>query len=357
MRKWNQYALCALLCASMAVSTGCSVKDKLSSLVGREKSISDYVTLGEYGNISLKKSDVDKDVQSQINETLETYASYEQKKKGKVKKGDTVNIYYVGRMDGKKFEGGSCTKKDTPSGYDLTIGSNQFIPGFEDQLVGKKAGDTVKVKVTFPDPYQNNPDYSGKKAEFTVTINYLRGEMIYPKLDESFVKENLPSYQSVEDYRNTLRSYSKEDLAWEQVYNASTVNEYPQDQLDAMYNQLYTSITYYLKQNNYKLSDYLSAQQTTSEDFKSQLHDTAKKDVGKKLVYGAIAEKEGLEISDEDYESSLKNYLENYNCKDEAELDKIFQNYYGTKAKNIIMDDMLFKKVREFLVKNTSETE
>lgn len=357
MRKWNQYALCALLCAAMAVSTGCSLKDKLGSLVKGEKSNGDYVTLGDYENISLKKSDVDKDVNNQINETLETYVSYQEVKKGKVKDGDTANIYYVGRINGKKFDGGSCTKKDTPSGYDLTIGSNQFLDGFEEQLVGKKVGDTVKVNVTFPDPYQNNPDYSGKKAVFTVTINYIRGDKIYPKLDEEFVKENLPSYKSVDDYKSTLRGYSLEDLAWDQVYGASTVNEYPQERLDEMYNQLHTSITYYLKQNNYKLSDYLSAQKITSEDFKSQLQDTAKKDVGKKLVYGAIAEKEGLEVSDEDYESSLKTYMENYNCKDEAELDKIFQNYYGTKARDIIEDDLLFKKVRDYLVSHTSETE
>lgn len=350
-------ALCTVLCAAMALSAGCSLTDKLGSIAKKEKSDSDYVTLGEYKSISVKKSDVEADMQKQIDETLDTYATYKKVKKGKVKDGDTVNIFYVGRMDGKKFDGGSCTKKDVPSGFDLTIGSGQFIPGFEDQLIGKKVGSTVKVKITFPDPYKNNPDFSGKKAEFTVTINSIRGEKVLPELDDQFVTTNLTSYKSLEDYKSTLHSYSLEDLTWKNVYEASEVNEYPQDRIDEMYNQLYTSITYYLKQNNYKLSDYLSAEQTTSEDFKAQLQNTAKQDVGKQIVYGAIAEKEKIEVSEEDYQEELKTYLENYNCEDEKALDEIFNNYYGANAKSIIMEDMLFKKVRSFLVDHVTEEE
>lgn len=357
MRKFSQLALSVLLCTVMVVSTGCSLKDKASSVLKKEKSNSDYVTLGEYKSISLKKSEVDEQVQSQIDETLDTYATYKEIKKGKVKDGDTVNIYYVGRMNGKKFDGGSCTKKENPAGYDLTIGSNSFIEGFEDGLIGKKVGDTVQVKTTFPDPYPNNPDYAGKKAVFTVTINSIRGDKVLPELTDDFVTTNLTSYQSLDEYKSTLRSHSLEDMAWENVYNACEVTDYPQDRVDEMYDQLYTSITYYLQQNNYKLSDYLSAQQTTSEDFKKQLQDTAKEDVGKQLVYGAIAEKEKLEISDEEYETEVKEYLSNYNCEDEDALDEMFQNYYGSDAKSIIMDDLLFKKVKSFLAENVKETE
>ena len=357
MRKFSHLALSVLLCAAMTVSTGCSLGDKLNSVTKKEKSNSDYVTLGEYKSISLKKSDVDKQVQSQIDETLDTYADYKQVKKGKVKKNDTVNIYYVGRMNGKKFDGGSCTKKEMPTGYNLTIGSNSFIPGFEDGLIGKSVGDTVKVNTTFPDPYPNNPDFAGKKAVFTVTINYIQGDKILPELNDEFVTTNLSTYKSVDDYKSTLRQHSLQDMAWEKVYGEAKVNDYPQDQVDEMYNQLYTSINYYLQQNSYQLSDYLSAQNTTSEDFKKQLQDTAKQDVGKQLVYGAIAEKEKLEITEEEYEKELKNYLTSYNCEDEKALDEIFQNYYGTNAKSIIKDDLLFEKVKSLLSENVKETE
>jgi trigger factor len=345
-----------MLCATLLATSGCSLGDKLSSITSKEKSNADYVTLGEYKEISLSTSDIDEQVQSDIDETLDNYAEYKKKKKGTVKDGDTVNIYYVGKLKGKKFDGGSCTKKDTPDGYNLTIGSGTFITGFEEGLIGAKVGDTVDVKVTFPDNYSNNSDLAGKKVVFTVTINYIQGKKVLPELTDDFVTTNLTSYKSVKDYKSTLRQSALEELAWDNVYNASTVNDYPQDKVDTMYNQLYTSITYYLEQNSYKLSDYLSAQNTTSEDFKSQLEDTAKEDVGKQLIYGAVADKEDITVSDDEYKEELEDYLSSYNCEDEDALDETFQNYYGTSAKEMITDDLLYKKVKSYLADNVVET-
>lgn len=355
MKKISQIALSVLLFVSMLLSTGCSLGDKLSQLVQGEKSDSDYVTLGEYNKISLKTSDIDAEVQSAIDETLDNYAEYKKKKTGKVKDGDTVNIYYVGRVNGKKFDGGSCTKKDTPNGYNLTIGSGTFISGFEEGLIGAKAGEKLDVKATFPDSYTNNPDLAGKKAVFTVTVNYIQGEKVLPELTDEFVTKNLTSYESLEDYQSTLRQHSIEDLAWDSVYNASKVEEYPEDRVDAMYNQLYTSINYYLEQNSYTISDYLSAQNTTSADFKEELKDTAKQDVSKQLVYGAIAEQADIAVSDEEYQEELEDYLSTYGCEDEEALNQQFQNYYGTDAREMIMDDLLYKKVKTYLADHVEE--
>ena len=154
---------------------------------------------------------------------------------------------------------------------------------------------------------------------------------------------------------STLRQKSTEDLAWDSVYNASKVNEYPKKRTKEMYDQLYTSINYYLQQNNYTISDYLSAQKTTSADFKKDLTKTAKEDVGKQLVYGAIAEKENIKVSDKEYKEELKSYLSTYNCDDEEALNKQFHNFYGTDAKNLIMDDLLYKKVKSYLADNVVE--
>ena len=101
----------------MVLTSGCSIGSK--SKKETEKKASEYVTLGEYKQISMKKSDVDEQVQKQIDSTLDSYAEYKKKKSGKVKDGDTVNIYYVGKMNGKKFDGGTCTKKENPDGYNL----------------------------------------------------------------------------------------------------------------------------------------------------------------------------------------------------------------------------------------------
>ena len=261
----------------------------------------------------------------------------------------------MGKVNGKKFSGGSCTKKENPDGYNLTIGSGTFIPGFEDGLIGAQVGQTLEVKATFPDSYSNNPDLAGKKAVFTVTVNYIQGKKIRPELTDKFVTKNLTSYKSLEDYESTLRQKSTEDLAWDSVYNASKVNEYPKKRTKEMYDQLYTSINYYLQQNNYTISDYLSAQKTTSADFKKDLTKTAKEDVGKQLVYGAIAEKENIKVSDKEYKEELKSYLSTYNCDDEEALNKQFHNFYGTDAKDLIMDDLLYKKVKSYLADNVVE--
>lgn len=357
MKKTKQIAMALCLCLVMTVTSGCDAGDKLKSKFQKEKSSSDYVTLGEYQEISLVKSEVDARVESDINETREMYVTYKEVKKGKIKDGDTVNIYYVGRMDGKKFEGGSCTKEDMPAGFDLTIGSGSFIEGFEDGLIGKKVGETVKVKTKFPDPYPNNPDYSGKDAIFTVTINYIRGDKIYPTIDDEFVAKNLTDYKDLEDYQSTLRQHAYEEMAWEKVFNDSEIKEYPQDQVDKMHDQLYTSIVNYLEQNNFQLSDYLSAQGTTSEDFQKQLEKTAKEDVAKQLVYQAIAEAADLEVTDEEYQKELKGYLDSYGCEDEKALDEKFEGYYGTDAKSIITDDLQFKKIKSYLAENVKETD
>lgn len=346
----------AMLCASVLVSGGCSKKkdDAKKDTDKKDKKITG-VTLGEYKTISLDTKKINEQVQTQIDQTLNTYADHKKVKKGKVSKGDTVNIFYVGRLNGKKFDGGSCTKKENPNGYNLTIGEGQFIEGFEDGLIGSKPGDTVKVKATFPKQYPKSPELAGKTAVFTVDVNYIQGETILPKLTDEFVAENLSSYQSVDDFKNTLRTRTVEDLAWESVYTSSKVEEYPEDEVNQMYNQLYTSINYYLAQNSFTLDDYVKQQNTTQEDFEKQLRQTAQNDVGKQLIYERISQEEGIEVTDKEYQDSLKDYLANYGCEDEKGLDEIFESYYGTKAKEVIMDDMLFKKVKDYLVANVTE--
>ena len=133
--------------------------------------------LADYQKISIKSAEVDKKLQEDIDSIMKnsSYKSGNHVVKGTVKKGDTINIYYVGKVDGKAFEGGSCTKETTPDGYDLEIGSGTFIPGFEDSLIGKKIGETSDIHVTFPKDYGKD-ELNGKKAVFTVTINYKLGK-------------------------------------------------------------------------------------------------------------------------------------------------------------------------------------
>lgn len=367
MRKSVKFAALAL-CGALTLTsfTGCGKTDKKASVESDSKSekaedvlIADaasYVKLADYATISLSKSEIDKELQSKIDQALEAQVTYEKVKKGKVKKGDTVNIYYVGKIKGKTFEGGSCTKETTPEGYDLEIGSNTFIEGFEDGLIGKKVGQTCDVKTKFPDEYPANADLAGKEAIFTVTINSLRGKKITPKFDDAFVKKNLPEYKSAAEYKEKTRESIVKTKAVEKICKDSKVNKYPDDKLKSMKTQLKTSIEAYLKQNNTTLKDYMTSMNTTEEDFNKQLETTAKEDIAKQLVYNAVAQAEKLEIADADYQKKLKEYLTNYNCKSESELSKSFSENYGTSAKNIIYNDILYDKVAAFLLEKVKES-
>lgn len=314
-----------------------------------------YVELADYKNITLKKSEIDMELDNQVNQALDDYAEYEKVKKGKVKKGDTVNIFYVGKIDGKAFDGGSCTKETSPEGYDLEIGSNTFIPGFEDGLIGKKIGKTYDVNATFPEKYSQNEALAGKTAVFTVTINYKNGEKKKLKFDDAFVKKNLTNYQSAADFKKKNRESIVRSKAISQVVDGSKIKEYPKAYLDAMKKQLNTSIEGYLSQQGVTMDDYLAQGNLTKEDYEEQVDKTAKENVGGQVVYNAIMQAEGMKIEDGDYKKELDSYLENYNAQKEADLDSTFQSVYGTRARNIIYSDLIYNKVADYLVAQVKE--
>lgn len=243
-----------------------------------------------------------------------------------------------------------------PSGYNLTIGSHSFIDGFEDALIGKSIGKTYDIDVTFPDPYENNPDFSGKPAVFTVTLNYKQGEKVTPKLTEDFIKEYLPDYESVEDYKKKMRESVVRSMAVEKVCKDTTVNDYPENRVSGMEKQLKTSIESYLTQNNSTLDDYLTGLQISEEDYKAQIETTSKQDVANQLVYNAIAQAENIEISDDEYKKELDTYLTNYSCEKESDLNKTFEDMYGATANVIINNDLLYNKIADYLAKNVKES-
>ena len=368
MRKANKL-LALALCAGLTVVafTGCGAKEaeKKETKTEKEENKSDdpfikeaasYIDLAEYKTISLKTSEIDEKLQAQIDSMLTASASYEQIKKGKVKDGDTVNIYYVGKMDGEAFEGGSCTEESMPSGYDLTIGSGSFIDGFEDALIGKSIGKTYDIDVTFPEKYSNNPDLAGKPAVFTVTLNYKRGKEISPKLTEDFVKTNLPDYKSVKEYKEKTRESIVRDMAIAKVCKDTKVNDYPKDRVSSMEKQIKTSIESYLVQNNSTLEDYLSGLKISEEDYVAQIETTSKQDVANQLVYNAIAQAENIEVTDEEYKKEIDTYMKNYCCEKESDLDKTFHDMYGTTANMIINNELLYSKIADYLVGNVKES-
>lgn len=352
-KKWLMATMCITLTAFMI--SGCASSKKATKTKEEKIDYDKCVTLGDYKDITLETSQIESQTKLQIDQVLQSNATYDTVTKGKVADGDTVNIYYVGKMDGTAFEGGSLTAEDQPAGYDLTIGAGQFIPGFEDALIGKKIGETCDIDVTFPDPYLNNPDFAGKAAVFTVTINSKRGEEHIPELTDEFVKENISESDTAESYQKSVRDEALKDQAWNYVYEASEIKDYPEQKLKDITQRMSQSVSYYLSQQGASMEDYLEAQNLSQEEYDQQMEESAKENLGKMLVYEAIAEKENITVSDEEYQEELNMVMTNNNLEDEKAANEMFQSYYRTDAKEILMDDLLNNKVKEYLAGNVTE--
>lgn len=323
------------------------------------ESVADYVTLGDYKNVEVTKvsTDVtDEQVEAQIQTILSYYAETEQIKEGAVKEGDTVNIAFVGKMDGEAFDGGSSES------YDLTIGSNSFIEGFESGLIGVNVGETVDLNLTFPDPYQNNPDYSGKPVVFTVTVNYIAGESIIPELNDEFAQNYNSNYQTVEDMRAGVRKDLEETAAsnaesaqineaWNKVMEASEISEYPEDMvqeyIDAQRSQYETYATYYGYED---LESYVEANGSTMEEFESTMQEYCKSLVKSELVFRAIAEKEGFEVTADSYSEAAESYAGQYGYEDAA-------SFIEAVGKTDLIKQIIWEQVIDLVMENATMAE
>lgn len=282
----------------------------------------DYVTLLDYSHMELSDEIIPSDeaVQSQIDKTLSSYTKTNQitDENRLIEDGDTVNIDYVGSVDGVEFEGGSTDGK----GATVTIGVTSFIDGFLDQLIGHAPGENFDINVTFPDPYTNNTDLSGKDAVFNITINYIE-EKITPEFDDDFIAENLPDYESAEAYRQSVY----DNLYKQNMYNAlfqyvvenSEIKDVPEEVVDTVYNERYQYYTSIASMYGVGIDAFLSANGLDEDSFR----DMCKTYAGNYLVLQAVMETEGWEMTadiakeslnftDEDYEKAVGVYGEPY---------------------------------------------
>ncbi|MCI2049486.1 MAG: trigger factor [Lachnospiraceae bacterium] len=248
----NKKLLAAVLAAATAVTmlTGCGSS---SGEYLKDIKASDYVELCDYKSIPVEeaKTEVTDDyLNMYIQYTLSSKASYEEvTDHDTVKSGDVVNIDYEGKIDGKDFDGGSST------GYDLTIGSNSFITGFEDGLIGQKTGSTATLNLKFPDDYSNS-DVAGKAVVFTVKINKIE-KLVTPELTDDWVKnQNIDGVTTADEYKAYMKQ-QLEDQA-QSTYDSdvqSKISQYLEDNCTfkkdpptAMVDRFVTEITAYYTQ-------------------------------------------------------------------------------------------------------------
>lgn len=295
--------------------TGCQASKGLET---------DEIKITQYKEVEVDKVEkpeevTEEDVDNYINTMLQTNADINEVADRAVKEGDTATIDFVGKVDGEEFDGGSA------EGYPLEIGSGAFIPGFEDSIIGHKTGETFDWNGKFPEDY-GNADYAGKDVVFTITVNHI-SESVVPELSDEFVKTVSEESKTVDEYKEEVKkqlTQQAEDnyksqlnsAVWQKVLENTEVSKYPEDEVkelcDATIEQ-YKSIAEYM---GMEYEDYLEQNGTTAEDFEKQVEDSAKENVKQTMALKAIAEKEKLELSDEEYEKQLEKIAKSYGYED-----------------------------------------
>ena len=287
------------------------------------------VELGEYQGLKIEKAKVSvsaKEVETEIKASLERDSMMVDKEDQTIAKGDTAKFDFEGFVDDKPFEGGAA--KD----YELEIGSGQFIPGFEDQMIGLKVGESKDLKVKFPDDYHSE-ELKGKDAIFKVTINGVKYREV-PELTLDWVKEQKHShdgkdlvFESVEDYKKHIKEHIKEhkekdaeNTATNQLFDTIIKNakfEIPEDLIEDEVNQDMKNAEAQAKQYGLTLDMLLqySGGQTV-EQYKAQLKDQAEKRLSLRFVLKAIGDKEDIKVEEDEINAEFKSLAEHYQMEE-----------------------------------------
>ena len=248
----------------------------------------------------------EEEIQAEIDRLLDRNARKVPVTDRPAQNGDIVNIDFVGSVDGVKFEGGEA------EGFDLTLGSGQFIPGFEDQVVGMNIGESRDVNVTFPENYQAEA-LKGKPAVFAVKLNAIQGKEL-PELTDEFIKDATGS-ETVEAYKAKTQERLQQqadrrskDATENSILEAIAANaeaEIPQAMIDTEINSLVKKFEYQLMYQGLKLQDYLDFLKVTEADFRKNYEEQAKKNVLNQLIISQIIKDENIEATEEEVEAKV----------------------------------------------------
>lgn len=306
--------------------------------------------LGDYSNLEAEIDDfsvTDADIDAVIEKALETNARVEQVER-EAKDGDSVNINFEGSVDGEVFEGGSAEN------YDLTLGSNSFIPGFEEQLVGVKPGDEVEVNVTFPEDYHEE-SLANKESLFKVKMNSI-SEKIRPELDDEFVKD-ISEFDTLEEYKADIRTQlekeseeslerTKQNKAIEALVNVTEM-EIPESMINNQLDQDYDNFTKRIQSMGLGIDQYFTITNSSEEQVREELRANAENQVKADLALDALVEKENPEVTDEDMDAELDKLAEQYSPDDKG---KFIENMKNGGSLDFIKDSIIRQKAVQKLI-------
>ena len=310
------------------------------------------VTLGEYKELEVEKQDVevtDEDVDEEIKQLQERHAELVVKEEGEVEDGDTVVIDFEGFTDGEAFEGGKGEN------HSLEIGSGQFIPGFEEQLIGKNSGEDTEVNLTFPEDYHAE-DLAGKEALFKVKIHEVKYKEL-PELDDEFAKDVDEEAETLEELKNKKREQleeqrkteaenkTRQDLIEKASENAEV--DIPEIMVENELDQMIREFEQNLQMQGMTMDMYAQFTGQDEDTLKEEMKEDAEKRIKSSLTLETIAVTENIEPTDEDVDKELEKMSSMYGI----EKDRIVQMLGG--STDTIKGDLKNNKAVDFLVENS----
>ena len=306
------------------------------------------VELGEYKGIEVEKETVkvlQADVKAELNRMAQRNARTETVER-KAKKNDTVDIDFEGFVDGVPFEGGKAEH------HELTLGSGAFIPGFEDQLIGCKAGDEKDVVVTFPEEYHAK-ELAGKEATFKCTVHKVE-ETILPEIDDEFAKDVSDTCEALDDLKKEITERLKAerqeaaDNAFEEKVLDAVIDgmkaDIPAAMIDAQVDTIVQDFGYRLQMQGMGLEQYLKMTGTEMGAFRAMFQSQAERQVKTRLALQKVVELEGITVSDKELEEEYAKMAEQY----KMEVEKV----KAIVSKEALEGDLKISNALEFIKKN-----
>ena len=315
------------------------------------------VELGEYKGIEVEKETVkvlQADVKAELNRMAQRNARTETVER-KAKKNDTVDIDFEGFVDGVPFEGGKAEH------HELTLGSGAFIPGFEDQLIGCKAGDEKDVVVTFPEEYHAK-ELAGKEATFKCKVHKVE-ETILPEIDDEFAKDVSDTCETLDDLKKEITERLKAerqeaaDNAFEEKVLDAVIDgmkaDIPAAMIDAQVDTIVQDFGYRLQMQGMGLEQYLKMTGTEMGAFRAMFKDQAERQVKTRLALQKVVELEGITVSDKELEEEYAKMAEQY--KMEVEKVKAIVSKEALEGDLKISNALEFIKIKKAAKKKAAE--
>ena len=307
-------------------------------------------TVKDYKGIEVKKVSTrvtKKDVDAELEKIREKNARIVTVEDRELKSGDISIIDFEGFTDGKAFEGGKAEN------FELTIGSGQFIPGFEDQMIGMKVNEERDINVKFPEEYHVK-DLAGKDATFKVKLHEIK-EKVLPEIDDEFAKD-VSEFDNLEDYKKDLNkkikadkeNHAKIDMEQEAIdkFIEKVEVTIPEEMIDSEVDKMIEEMNANLSYQGLNIDQYLQYMGTTLDEYKKQMRDQAQRRIKLDLGLEYVAKEEKVEVEEKDIDEKIKELAAQYGNKDDESLLK------NENARNYMRQQLVYEKTMKVITDN-----